>query len=157
MSVLWWVNNDASVSGILVVVTPQPSNTQELWQVRPKPTPLYLATTLPNAPPTDANDPPTAGGPSAARALGLTDSHAHWSTADNARVFVSAVTRFLTQRAAEVGAAVFDKDDDLAVEVVTAAANLRAASYGIPTASLFEIKVGGGWGGRGMGHGTWNV
>ncbi len=113
---------------------------QELWKVRAKPTPLFLSTTLPNGPPTDTDN-PSSTGPSAARALGLTDTHACWSTADNARVFVSAVTRFLSQRAQEVGAAVFDKDDDLAVEVVTAAANLRAASYDIPTASLFEIKV----------------
>lgn len=34
----------------------------------------------------------------------------------------------------------FDKDDDLAVEFVTASANLRAHSFGIPTQSLFEAK-----------------
>ncbi len=38
----------------------------------------------------------------------------------------------------------FDKDDTLAVEFVTAAANLRAACYGIPMQSLFDTKVGGG-------------
>lgn len=36
----------------------------------------------------------------------------------------------------------FDKDDTLAVEFVTAAANLRAACYGIPMQSLFDTKVG---------------
>lgn len=36
----------------------------------------------------------------------------------------------------------FDKDDELAVEFVTAAANLRAACYGIPPQSLFGTKVG---------------
>lgn len=34
----------------------------------------------------------------------------------------------------------FDKDDQLAVEFVTAAANIRAASFGIPLHSLFEAK-----------------
>ncbi len=34
----------------------------------------------------------------------------------------------------------FDKDDQLAVEFVTAAANLRAHSFGIPMQSLFEAK-----------------
>lgn len=35
---------------------------------------------------------------------------------------------------------IFDKDDQLAVEFVTAAANIRAASFGIPLHSLFEAK-----------------
>lgn len=39
-----------------------------------------------------------------------------------------------------MGAAAFDKDDDLAVEIVTAASNLRAACYGIPAQSLFAAK-----------------
>ena len=40
----------------------------------------------------------------------------------------------------DVGKLVFDKDDQLAVEFVTAAANLRAHSFGIPMQSLFEAK-----------------
>lgn len=35
----------------------------------------------------------------------------------------------------------FDKDDQLAVEFVTAASNLRAACYGIPMQSLFVTKA----------------
>jgi hypothetical protein len=35
----------------------------------------------------------------------------------------------------------FDKDDLLAVEFVTAAANLRAACFGISKQSLFDTKV----------------
>lgn len=34
----------------------------------------------------------------------------------------------------------FDKDDELAVEFVTAAANLRATCYHIPSMSLFKVK-----------------
>lgn len=40
----------------------------------------------------------------------------------------------------EIGYLCFDKDDQLAVEFVTAAANIRAASFGIPLHSLFEVK-----------------
>jgi ubiquitin-like 1-activating enzyme E1 B len=35
---------------------------------------------------------------------------------------------------------IFDKDDQLAVEFVTTAANIRAYSFGIPLHSLFEAK-----------------
>jgi Ubiquitin-activating enzyme active site len=48
---------------------------------------------------------------------------------------------FLEHRSEDLGAAVFDKDDDLAVEFVTAAANLRACCFGIPQQNLFEAKV----------------
>lgn len=40
----------------------------------------------------------------------------------------------------DVGNLAFDKDDQLAVEFVTAAANIRAESFGIPMHSLFESK-----------------
>lgn len=109
---------------------------QELWASRSKPTPLFSAMVLPHG---AAQPLPQA--PTVAKALGLANTHAVWSLADNARVFLHAVQLFLRDRANEVGAAVFDKDDAVAVEVVASAANLRAASYGIPTESLFAIKV----------------
>lgn len=40
----------------------------------------------------------------------------------------------------EIGSLCFDKDDQLAVEFVTAAANIRASSFSIPVHSLFEAK-----------------
>jgi ubiquitin-like 1-activating enzyme E1 B len=40
----------------------------------------------------------------------------------------------------DIGNLIFDKDDQLAVEFVTAAANIRASSFGIPLHSLFEAK-----------------
>ncbi|OAY84011.1 SUMO-activating enzyme subunit 2 [Ananas comosus] len=40
----------------------------------------------------------------------------------------------------DIGCLTFDKDDQLAVEFVTAAANIRASSFGIPLHSLFEAK-----------------
>ncbi|KAA3482327.1 SUMO-activating enzyme subunit 2-like [Gossypium australe] len=42
--------------------------------------------------------------------------------------------------AMDIGNLTFDKDDQLAVEFVTAAANIRASSFGIPLHSLFEAK-----------------
>lgn len=112
-----------------------PPLSQDLWKARPKPTPRFLSQTLVDGVGECAQ------GPTASKALGLHDAHAVWSLADNARVFVHAVQLFLRDRADEVGSAVFDKDDALAVEVVASAANLRASSYGIPTESVFAIKV----------------
>ena len=57
------------------------------------------------------------------------------------QVFVESIRQYLEGRPAEIGEAVFDKEDDLAVEFVTAAANLRAANYNIPQQSLFVTKV----------------
>lgn len=57
------------------------------------------------------------------------------------QVFLKAIQLFLERRSQDVGVAVFDKDDDLAVEFVTAASNLRSIAYGIPTQSLFAAKV----------------
>jgi ubiquitin-like 1-activating enzyme E1 B len=41
----------------------------------------------------------------------------------------------------QLGAAIFDKDDALAVDFVTAASNLRSAAYGIPMQTAFDAKV----------------
>lgn len=40
----------------------------------------------------------------------------------------------------EIGNLTFDKDDQLAVEFVTSAANIRASSFGISLHSLFDAK-----------------
>lgn len=80
----------------------------------------------------------------ASKALGLFASHVDerrvWDAADNARVFLKCVVMYHEQRSAELGSAVFDKDDDLAVDFVTAASNLRAMCYGIPTQTAFHAK-----------------
>ena len=57
------------------------------------------------------------------------------------QVFLTSMRLFLETRPEDVGAAAFDKDDDLAVEFVTAASNLRSLCYNIPTQSLFAAKV----------------
>lgn len=55
-------------------------------------------------------------------------------------MFLNSIESFLFTRQDDLGAAVFDKDDDLAVEFVTSAANLRALCYGIPAQTLFDAK-----------------
>lgn len=54
---------------------------------------------------------------------------------------MESIRQYLEGRPTEIGEAVFDKEDDLAVEFVTATANLRGANYGIPQQSLFITKV----------------
>ena len=78
---------------------------------------------------------------SACQVLGFRDSHAAWSTVQSMQVFLTAISLFLDLRPNEVGAAVFDTDDALAVEFVTAASNLQSTCYSIPPLSLFDAKV----------------
>jgi len=54
---------------------------------------------------------------------------------------VESVRQYIEERPDEVGAATFDKEDALAVDFVMAAANLRAAAYGIPMQTWFAVKV----------------
>ncbi|KAK9691048.1 hypothetical protein RND81_09G172400 [Saponaria officinalis] len=77
---------------------------------------------------------------SAMATLGLKNPQEVWSIEENSKVFFEALKLFFLMREKEVGSLVFDKDDRLAVEFVTAAANIRAASFGIPMHSLFEAK-----------------
>jgi len=72
-----------------------------------------------------------------------------WSVEESARVFLTAVQRYLDTRADEMGSATFDKDDDLAVDFVTAASNLRAGNFGIADGqqTWFATKVSGSRGG----------
>eukprot|EP00887_Chlorella_sp_A99_P005739 scaffold1.g5739.t1 len=125
----------------------------DLWKARPPPQPLSLADILPRrafaangcsadgAAAADGSASPAGAMATACRALGLADPHAVWDVAQSARVFLEAVRLFHEARGEELGSATFDKDDALAVEFVTAAANLRAACYGIPRQSLFVTKA----------------
>lgn len=63
------------------------------------------------------------------------------SNVNVAQVFLRSIELFLETRASDIGAAVFDKDDALAVEFVTAAANLRSHVFHIPRQSMFDLKV----------------
>ncbi|GBG69526.1 hypothetical protein CBR_g4362 [Chara braunii] len=79
-------------------------------------------------------------GLSAAASLGLMDLQKVWSLKENTRVFLESLRLFVEKRPEEIGCLTFDKDDTLAVEFVTAAANLRAFSFGISMQSLFDAK-----------------
>jgi ubiquitin-like 1-activating enzyme E1 B len=79
-------------------------------------------------------------GNSACVALGLTNQNEVWTAEQSAAVFIEATRQILVNRSSDVGSLCFDKDDDLAVEFVSAAANLRSMCYHIPPQSLFDTK-----------------
>ncbi|KAG1673881.1 hypothetical protein FOA52_012906 [Chlamydomonas sp. UWO 241] len=115
----------------------------DLWKQRAPPQALSLEDLL-GAGWEEAMDtamvPQKGSSASAVRALGLSDPNKKWSTADSARVFVASAALLLRERSAEVGALVFDKEDDILVEFVTSASNLRSDCFGISTQSLFDAK-----------------
>ncbi|KAJ9507715.1 hypothetical protein QJQ45_019102, partial [Haematococcus lacustris] len=126
----------------LAAMKPECDLEQDLWKSRQPPIPLDLGALLHlTEPGPPAESEALAGAPeSACRQLGLTNPNKVWSVRDAAAVFVRCIELFLSHRQDQLGSAVFDKDDDLAVEFVTAASNLRAMCYAIPTQSLFAAK-----------------
>ncbi|XAR59583.1 hypothetical protein NMG60_11015468 [Bertholletia excelsa] len=119
---------------------------EETWKNRNKPKPIYSRDVLPaelnqqngNAENKLVTDDPSSV--SAMASLGLKNPQDIWSVTENSRIFLEALKLFYEKREKEIGNLTFDKDDQLAVEFVTAAANIRAASFGIPLHSLFEAK-----------------
>ncbi|KAH0865893.1 hypothetical protein HID58_083104 [Brassica napus] len=121
---------------------------EETWKNRRRPRPIYSKEVLPecmsqqngstqNCSATD--DDSTV---SAMPLLGLKNPQELWGLTQNSLVFIEALKLFFAKRkkVGEIGHLTFDKDDQLAVEFVTAAANIRAESFGIPLHSLFEAK-----------------
>jgi ubiquitin-like 1-activating enzyme E1 B len=104
----------------------------DMWKNRAKPTPLASTDVGLDGEFTESDS----SAASARRAHRLMDPHAVWSQTECAKVFVSATAR-LIERARPI---TFDKDDDDAVEFVTAVSNLRSANYGIPPQSVFDAK-----------------
>ncbi|CAM6082246.1 unnamed protein product [Calypogeia fissa] len=119
---------------------------EDAWKERRKPCPLYLADIfqpgeLEEDSRNDSSVPDDEPGViSAMTRLGLKNPQEIWNVKTNAKVFLQSVRLYLERRNTEIGKFTFDKDDDLAVEFVTASANLRAHSFGIPVLSLFEAK-----------------
>ncbi|GJN32921.1 hypothetical protein PR202_gb21464 [Eleusine coracana subsp. coracana] len=117
---------------------------EDTWKNRKRPYPIYVKDALPddavqhNGCSRDAKNEEQE--PSAMASLGLRNPQEIWSLADNSRIFLEAFKLFFEKREKDVGSLIFDKDDQLAVEFVTAAANIRASSFGIPLHSLFEAK-----------------
>uniref|UniRef100_A0A803Q9S9 SUMO-activating enzyme subunit n=1 Tax=Cannabis sativa TaxID=3483 RepID=A0A803Q9S9_CANSA len=119
---------------------------EETWKNRNRPKPVYIRDSLPDAPTQQngnvekngtTNDPSLV---SAMASLGMKNPQDIWSLKENSRIFLEALKLFFLKREKDIGNLTFDKDDQLAVEFVTAAANIRASSFGIPLHSLFEAK-----------------
>ncbi|XP_015937102.1 SUMO-activating enzyme subunit 2 [Arachis duranensis] len=119
---------------------------EETWKNRNRPKPIYSKDILSDelAQPNGNVDKKCAFDDefsvSAMASLGMKNPQDIWSLKENSRIFLEALRLFFTHRGKDVGNLTFDKDDQLAVEFVTAAANIRAASFGIPPYSLFEAK-----------------
>ncbi|KAK8562976.1 hypothetical protein V6N12_011039 [Hibiscus sabdariffa] len=116
---------------------------EETWKNRNKPRPIYSKDILPKKITKENGDTEkdcATGDVSAMASLSLKNPQDIWSLAENSRVFIEALRLFFSKRGKEIGNLTFDKDDQLAVEFVTAAANIRASSFGIPLHSLFEAK-----------------
>ncbi|KAF5443913.1 hypothetical protein F2P56_036429 [Juglans regia] len=119
---------------------------EETWKNRTRPKPIYSSDVLPNGLAQQngnldkncATDDPLSV--SAMASLGMKNPQDIWSLVENSRIFLEAFKLFFMKREKEIGNLTFDKDDQLAVEFVTAAANIRASSFGIPLQSLFEAK-----------------
>lgn len=120
---------------------------EDTWKARKRPRPLYINEVCSDskrmkmdASANTANGSSSEHTVSAARVLGLNNPQEVWSVRENASVFLKALELFLETRQKEIGSLVFDKDDQLAVEFVTAAANLRCSCFDIPMQSLFDAK-----------------
>ncbi|KAK4742293.1 hypothetical protein SAY87_000294 [Trapa incisa] len=119
---------------------------EDTWKNRDRPRPIYSKDTLPGksikhngniSKNGSTDDTPSL---SAMTSLGMRSPQDVWSLMENSKVFIEALKLFFTRREKDIGSLTFDKDDQLAVEFVTAAANIRASSFGIPLHSLFEAK-----------------
>ncbi|GAV61551.1 ThiF domain-containing protein/UBACT domain-containing protein/UBA_e1_thiolCys domain-containing protein [Cephalotus follicularis] len=119
---------------------------EETWKSRNRPRPIYIRDALLDKPALQNGNVNKScifedkSSVSAMTSLGLKNPQDVWSLAENSRVFLEALKLFFENREKEIGNLSFDKDDQLAVEFVAAAANIRAASFGIPLHSLFEAK-----------------
>ncbi|XP_042517843.1 SUMO-activating enzyme subunit 2-like [Macadamia integrifolia] len=119
---------------------------EETWKTRNRPKPIYSRDVLPDKlvqQNGNLNKNSTVDDPlsvSAMTSLGLRNPQDVWSLVENTKIFLESLKLFLGKREKEIGSLIFDKDDQLAVEFVTAAANIRADSFGISMHSLFEAK-----------------
>ncbi|KAD3066496.1 hypothetical protein E3N88_34376 [Mikania micrantha] len=117
---------------------------EETWKNRNRPRPIYVKDVLFDEPIQQngnvdkSND--HLSSLSAMAYLDLKNPQDIWNLRENSRVFFAALKLFFSKRQKDIGNLTFDKDDPLAVEFVTAAANIRAASFDIPLHSLFEAK-----------------
>ncbi|RUS34915.1 hypothetical protein BC938DRAFT_477829 [Jimgerdemannia flammicorona] len=109
---------------------------EDMWKTRKPPTPLHFDELR------DMMDTRVVDGPS--QGVGLKDQQV-WTIKEDFDVFLDSLQRLSTRLANDKGAdpeAVlsFDKDDDDALDFVTATSNLRARVFGIQEKSRFMIK-----------------
>ncbi|XP_042407721.1 SUMO-activating enzyme subunit 2-like isoform X3 [Zingiber officinale] len=118
---------------------------EETWKNRRQPRPIFLRDALPeklnlqNTNPEKGcltDDLPLSVLPF----LSLNNPQEVWNLAENSRMFLESLQLFIEKREKDIGNLTFDKDDQLALEFVTAAANIRASCFGIPLHSLFDSK-----------------
>ena len=121
------------------------SRVEELWTSRSPPIPLdvdaccagdtqkyeYLSRVLRKA--------KSSEGRYCWQAAGLQERNV-WSQLENLTLFVRTVADFVEFRKDTIGKATFDKEDDLIVDFVSAASNLRMFNYGIGAQSRFQVK-----------------
>lgn len=109
---------------------------KHLWKTKKAPTPLtFDAVTRPSANTntntnTDTN-------------TYLIEDQRVWSLSECAHKFIDSMTHLLARKRTE-GIQTWDKDDDDHLDFVTAAANLRAFIFNIPTQSRFNVKADAG-------------
>lgn len=114
---------------------------KDVWEGKTPPKPISLESLKPDINAAGVkNGTQNSSSGSACAALGLTNQNKVWTAEQSAAVFIEAARQILENRSTEVGSLTFDKDDDLAVEFVSAAANLRSMCYHIPPQSLFDTK-----------------
>lgn len=119
---------------------------EETWKNRNRPKPIYCRDVFNDKTIKQNGSTENNGGVddlapvSAMASLGLKNPQDIWSLMENSRIFIESLKLFFGKREKDIGNLSFDKDDQLAVEFVTSAANIRAASFGIPLHSLFEAK-----------------
>ncbi|TPX35763.1 hypothetical protein SmJEL517_g02005 [Synchytrium microbalum] len=109
----------------------------DMWKSRKPPTPLKFEEIVASSGEMDVRD--------AAPRAGLERDQNVWSLVENVAVFMQSLDKLATrciedQKADPEATIAFDKDDDDALDFVTAICNLRAIIYGIEPQSRFKVK-----------------
>mmetsp|Transcript_26329 Transcript_26329/g.36708 ORF Transcript_26329/g.36708 Transcript_26329/m.36708 type:complete len:580 (-) Transcript_26329:83-1822(-) len=103
-------------------------NEEKDWGNKKRPTPL------------DLDDILRSGKSQTSKEDGLHQDQEVLSLYDTTQQFLTSTRRFITECKDMIGSAVFDKDNDIAMDFISASANLRMHIYGIPCQSRFSVK-----------------
>ena len=118
---------------------------EELWTSRTPPCPLNIKAFSSNdrkdfACISDAmRSAKSPNGRASWQAAGLQERNV-WNFVENLCLFVRSIADYVELRKDTLGKAIFDKEDDLAVDFVSSASNLRMLNYGIEAQSRFQVK-----------------